>query len=55
MLKLKLNCQDLSNQVRSMMKTRHDNNVTNHIGAVNTENETELSWLIRSGAIYDKN
>ena len=38
-----------------MMKTKHDNDMTDHIGAVYTVNETELSWPIRQGAIYDKN
>ena len=38
-----------------MMKTRHDKDVTNRIGAVYVENDIELSWLIRLGAIYDEN
>ena len=33
-----------------MTKTREDNNVTDHIGAVYAENDTELSWPIRSSA-----
>ena len=34
MPRTKLNCYDQSNEVRSMMKTRHDNNVTDCIGSV---------------------
>ena len=37
------------------MKTRQDNNMINHIGAIYHENEIELSWLIGSGAVYEKN
>ena len=37
------------------MKTRHDNNVTNHTGAFYAENDTKLLWLIEQGAICDKN
>ena len=38
-----------------MMKTRQDNDVTDGISAFYVENDTELSWLIRSGMICDKN
>lgn len=37
-----------------MMKTRHDNDLIDHIGAVYAENYTKLSRLIRSGAVYTK-
>ena len=37
------------------MKTRQDNNLTDHIGTVYVENETDLQWSIGSGAICDKN
>ena len=37
------------------MKIRQDNDVIDHIGAVYVKNETELSWLIESGAVCDKN
>ena len=40
---MKLNCRDWSNHVRSMMKTRQDNNVTDHIGSTYAEIEIELS------------
>lgn len=42
MLKMKLNCQDLFGQVRSMMKTNQDNDLTDRIGAVYVENDIEL-------------
>ena len=34
-------------------KTRHNNYVTDLIGAVYAEKEIELSWLIRPSAVYD--
>lgn len=53
--KPKLNCQDLSDQVWSVMKTRQDIDVTDHIDVVYIKNEIELSWLIQQGAVYDEN
>lgn len=38
----KLNYKDISNWVRSMMKTRWENDVTHCISVVYTENKTEL-------------
>ena len=38
-----------------MMKTRHDNEMTDHIGAIYAKNETKLSWSIRLGVICDEN
>ena len=38
MPKPKLSYWDLSNQVSSLMKTRQDNDIINHIGAVYAEN-----------------
>ena len=38
-----------------MKKTRHDNDVTDRIGVVYVESDTELLWLIRPGADYDEN
>ena len=35
------------------MKTRQDNDMTDWIGAVYAKNETELSWSIELGAVYD--
>lgn len=43
MSKSKMNCQDQSDQVWSMMKTRHDNDVIDCTGTINAENEIELS------------
>ena len=37
-----------------MMKTRHDNDVTDHAGAFYRKNEIELSWTIGSSVIYDE-
>ena len=35
------------------MKTRHNNDMTDCIGAVYTENEIDLLWMIGLGAIWD--
>ena len=43
---MKLNYYDQSDGVQSMMKTRHDNDVIDHIGAIYTEIGTELWWSI---------
>ena len=40
MLKSKLNYWDLSNQVQFVMKTRQNNDLTNHAGAFYVENDT---------------
>ena len=55
MPQLKMNYRDLLDKVRSMMKTRQDNDVTNRTCMVYTEHEIKLSWLIRSGVIYGEN
>ena len=39
---MKLNYYDQSDEVQSMMKTRHDNDAIDHIGAIYTEIGTEL-------------
>ena len=41
-LKTKLNCHILSDKVRSMMKSRQDNNMTYRIGVVYAEIKIEL-------------
>lgn len=41
--------------VQSVMKTRHDNDVTHHTSAIYVENDTELSWPIGSVTDYDRN
>lgn len=55
MLKMKLNYRDLSNMVQYVTKTRQDNNMTNNTGAIYIKNETEMSWPIGSGKVYDGN
>ena len=42
-MKMKLNYHFRSNWVQFMAKTRHDNDVTNCMGAVYAENDTKLS------------
>ena len=37
------------------MKTKQDNNVGHHTGAIYIENDNELSWLIESGVVYNQN
>lgn len=37
------------------MKTWRDNDMTNCIGAVYTQNETELPCRIEPGKVYDEN
>lgn len=38
-----------------MIKIRRDNDVTDRIGMLYANNETELLWLIRLGMAYEKN
>ena len=52
---IKLSCLYWSNLVRSVIKTRQDNDMTNCTRIVYAKNESELSWLIRLGAICNKN
>ena len=40
---MKLSCHDQSNELRSMMKTRQDNDAINHKMEGYAENDTELS------------
>ena len=42
-LKPKLNCWNLSDQVQSLMKTKHNNDVTHHTGAVYAERKLSCS------------
>ena len=42
-----LNCEDQLNSVHYMMKTRQNNNVTDHTGSLYIENKIELSLLIQ--------
>ena len=52
MPKMKLSCHDRSDRVRSMIKTRQDSDVTDHIGLVYSKIEIELSGL---GMVCDEN
>ena len=54
-LKMKLNYHDWSDHVQSMMKTKQDNDMTDHIGLVYAKIKTELLWAIWPSAIYDEN
>ena len=38
-----------------MMKTIQDNDMTDRIGSLYVENETELSCQIQQGTVYDEN
>ena len=51
---IKLRVYNWSNSVQSMAKTRHDNDMTDHLGLLYTKNETELSWPIQQGKVYDE-
>ena len=42
-LKSKLNSYDQSSRLRSIKKTKQDNDVTNHKGVISVEYDTELS------------
>ena len=55
MPKLKLNCQDLSNRVWSVIKIKQDKDVIDHIGVIYTVNNNELLWSIGSGTLYNEN
>lgn len=53
--KKKLSSCDQSNRDRSMIKTKQNNEVTDHISLVYAEIDIELLGPIWSGTIYDKN
>ena len=38
-----------------MIKTKQDNDMSNHTSAIYTEKETELSWPIGPSAVCDEN
>ena len=50
----KLNCPKLYGQVRSVMKIRQDNDITDQTGVLYVENDSELLWSIRSSVICDE-
>ena len=53
--KIKLSCRDQLDKVRSVMKTKWDNDMIDWIGVVYDKNKIELSWSIRPGVICDNN
>ena len=55
MPKMKLGYHEQSGQVRSMKKTRQDNDVTKRLGVVYTENNTNLLWPIGPSTDCDEN
>ena len=52
---MKLSCHDRSDWLLSMMKTRQDNDMINHIGAIYAKNDIELSWPNGSSVDCDEN
>ena len=54
-LKMKPSYSDRSDWVRSLMKTKQDNNMRDHIDVIYYKKETELLWPIGSSTICDKN
>ena len=51
---MKLNCQDLLDWVRSIAKTRQNNDVIDCIGVVYIKNKIKLSWSIKQGEVYEE-
>ena len=41
--------------MKSVTKTKQDKDATDGISAIYAENNTKLSWLIRSSVNYDEN
>ena len=54
MLKLELNCQDISDKMQSIMKSRQSNKVTNRKCVIFIEYNTKMSRPIEQCAVYDK-
>ena len=52
---MRLNCQDLSDQMLSVTKTRQDNDMTDCISVVYMETKTKLSRFIELGVICYQN
>lgn len=50
-----LNYGDQLDRLPTMTKIRLDNYMTDHIDMVYIENETELSWPMGLGTVYDEN
>ena len=54
MLKLELNYQDWLDKMRSIMKNKEDNKVTDRTGVIFAQQDTELLTLIRWGMVYNE-
>ena len=54
-MKPKLNCWDLYDWVRSMMRIKQDNDMSDPTSVVYAENKTNLSWSIEPYTVRDKN
>ena len=54
MLKLELNYHDWLDKMRSIMKNKEDNKVTDRTGVIFAQQDTELLRLIRWGTVYDE-
>lgn len=55
MTKTKLSYYDQSDRVQYIMKTKQNNDITDRTGTIYAKNDTELSWLIEPGVVYDEN
>ena len=55
MPKMKLSCYERLDQVKYLMKTKHENDVINRISLVFIKTEIELSRLISLGGVCDEN
>ena len=51
---MKLSFRDRLDWVRFMIKTGHENDMTDHIGVLYIEKKTELSWTIEWGAVCNE-
>ena len=55
MSKPKMSYRDLSNKVRSIMKTQHDNDMIDRTSTIYAKNKTKFPCSIGLGAVYDEN
>ena len=49
-----LNNYDRSDKMRSITKSRQDNDITNRISAISVEHDNKLSRLIKQCVVYDE-
>lgn len=54
MTKMKFNCHVQSDKMWSIMKIRHDNDVTDYTSVISIEYDNQLSRLIRQCVVYDE-